>query len=150
MSFSVDANILIYAFNRDSDYYGKATSFIEHIAASNETWAMPWPTVHAFLRITTHTGILSKPLSTDNAWDAINQIISLPEVRLIGEDHEEFQDYYEHLTRSMHLRGNMLPDAHIAALLHVHGVSVLYTNDRDFLKFKGLKIINPLSFKIPG
>ncbi len=144
MSFAVDVNILIYGFNRDSEYHVKASRFIEHVAAQNETWAMPWPTVHAFLRITTHIGILAKPLSPENAWDAIDQIISLPQVQLISEDHEEFRNYYERLIRSMHLRGNAIPDAHIAALLHVHGVSVLYTNDRDFLKFKGVKIVNPL------
>jgi toxin-antitoxin system PIN domain toxin len=144
MSFAVDVNILIYAFNHDSELHIKAASFIEHIAKSNETWAMPWPTVHAFLRITTHPGILLKPLTSDNAWDAIDQIISLPQLYFISEDHEEFRNYYEHLIRSMHFRGNAIPDAHIAALLHIHGVSVFYTNDRDFLKFKGLKISNPL------
>jgi toxin-antitoxin system PIN domain toxin len=144
MSYSVDVNILIYALNSDSELHSKAASFVEHLAGSNETWAMPWPTVHAFLRITTHTGILMKPLTPDSSWDAIGQIISLPQVRLIDENHEEFRDYYEHLTRSMHLRGNAIPDGHLAALLHVHGVSVFYSNDRDFLKFKGIKTINPL------
>jgi uncharacterized protein len=144
MSFAVDVNILIYAFNRDSEFHGKAASFIERIAASNETWAMPWPIVHAFLRITTHPGILSKPLTPEIAWNAIGQIMSLPQMYFISEDHDDFRDYYERLIRSMHFRGNSIPDAHIAALLHIHGVSAFYTNDRDFLKFKGLKTVNPL------
>ena len=144
MSFAVDSNIVIYAFNRDSEFHEKAKSFIESKASMSETWAIPWPTVHAFLRITTHPSILTKPLSCDHAWDAIHQIIDLPHVRLISEDDGQFRDFYERTIRSMHIRGNLLADAHLAALLYTHGISVFYTNDRDFTKFKHLKVRNPL------
>jgi predicted nucleic acid-binding protein len=32
------------------------------------------------------------------------------------------------------VRGNLIPDVHLAAILRQHGVNVLYTNDADFPK----------------
>jgi predicted nucleic acid-binding protein len=41
------------------------------------------------------------------------------------------------------VRGNLVPDAHLAALLRQHGVRRLYTADTDFHRFPFLEVSDP-------
>lgn len=56
-----------------------------------------------------------------------------------------FWNAYRTTTAEVPTRGNLVPDAHLAALLRQHGVKTLYTHDRDFLKFSFLDVRDPLS-----
>ncbi len=49
------------------------------------------------------------------------------------------------LTNDVVMRGNLVPDAHVATIMLQHGVTTIYTNDRDFLKFPDLKIKDPFA-----
>ena len=142
MSFAVDANILIYAFNRDDPHHFKAKELIENLSKRDETWLMPWPVIHAFLRITTHPGILQAPLSPGDAVSAMESLRALPNFQTAGEL-PEFWEIYKNDLLNIPLRGNGVPDAVIANILISHGASTLYTKDRDFLRFKGLKVVEP-------
>jgi toxin-antitoxin system PIN domain toxin len=143
MSFATDTNILLYAINQDSEFHCKAKQFVEEKISGVETWIMPWPVIHAFLRISTHGAIVPRPLSPAQAISIIDQILYLPHVHLIGET-DEFWSYYKKEILGGHLRGGAITDALIAALLKENGVSTIFTADRDFLKFKGIRVINPL------
>jgi uncharacterized protein len=143
MSFSTDTNILLYAINQDSEFHRQAKQFVEDKARGTETWIMPWPVVHAFLRISTHGGILPKPLSPLQAISIIEQLLELPHVHLISET-DQFWPHYKKEIIGGHFRGGAITDALIVALLKEHGVSTIFTADRDFLKFKGIRAINPL------
>jgi predicted nucleic acid-binding protein len=65
-------------------------------------------------------------------------------VRVVSEQ-DGFLDAYRRVARDMSLRGNLVPDAHVAAILLQHGVRTLYTNDRDFRKFESLDVRDPFS-----
>ena len=56
-----------------------------------------------------------------------------------------FLDAYKHIAGEIPVRGNLVPDAHVAAILFQHGVRTLYTNDRDFRKFQSLDVRDPFS-----
>ena len=58
---------------------------------------------------------------------------------------EGFWQTYRGVVEEVPVRGNLVPDAHLAALLRQHGVSVLYTLDRDFHKFRFLEVRDPLT-----
>lgn len=105
---------------------------------------MPWPVVHTFLRISTHGSILPHPLSPTRAIGVVEQLFSLQHVIPVGED-VDFWAPYSHDLRALHLRGNLIPDAHIAALLKQEAVTTLYSRDRDFLRFKGFRVVDPLA-----
>jgi predicted nucleic acid-binding protein len=65
-------------------------------------------------------------------------------VRLLGEE-DGFLDVYREVTGSFPVRGNLVPDAHLSALLKQHGVRTLYTRDGDFRKFAFLDIRDPFA-----
>ena len=143
MSYSLDANILVFASNTASPHYSKATAFLGGCARDPDILCLGWPTVMAYLRLTTHPTIFRQPLTPEEAMKNVNEIISLPHVRMLSED-DKFWDAYQEVTRGQAVRGNMVPDAHLAALLRRHGVDTLYTADADFRRFSFLRVKNPL------
>jgi hypothetical protein len=74
----------------------------------------------------------------------IEMLLNLPQVRFLSEE-EGFWNVYRATTAEVPIRGNLVPDAHLAALLRQHGVKKLYTHDRDFLKFSFLDVRDPLA-----
>ncbi|MDD5674392.1 MAG: PIN domain-containing protein [Chitinivibrionales bacterium] len=143
MSFSVDVNILIYSINKDSEWHTRAKVFLEKMARAPETWVMPWPVAHSFLRITTHAGILPNPLAPSQAVFVLDSLIGQPNIRFVSET-DLFWSAYKKEVLSGHFRGSAISDVIIAAIMKEHGVGTLYTADRDFLRFKGIRSINPL------
>jgi hypothetical protein len=101
-----------------------------------------WPTILAYLRIATYSGIFAAPLTPDDALRNVQSLLDRPHVRALGED-EGFWDVYRAVADDQPLRGNAVADAHVAALLRQHGVATLYTNDADFKRFSFLRVINP-------
>ncbi len=144
MSYSLDVNVLLYASDRSSDRHARARRFVESCAAGPEILCLTWPTLMSYLRIATHPRIFSAPLSPDEALGNISALIALPQVRAVSET-DGFLEAYRHVAGKMPVRGNLVPDAHLAAILFQHGVRTLYTNDRDFLKFKSLDVRDPFS-----
>lgn len=91
----------------------------------------------------THPSIFEPPLTPAQAVGNIEALLSLPHCRAIGKEADHFR-VYQGITRSVPTRGNLVPDAHQAAVLSQHGVVTLYTHDRDFRKFSFLDVRDPL------
>jgi hypothetical protein len=143
MSFAFDVNILLYASDTSSRHHKGARLFIETCIAQRELFYLGWPTVMSYLRIATHPAVFDRPLSPDEAMTNIETLLTLPHARLLSEG-DGFWDVYRTTTSEAPTRGNLVPDAHLAALLRYHGVKTLYTHDRDFLKFPFLDVRDPL------
>jgi toxin-antitoxin system PIN domain toxin len=144
VSYSLDVNILLYASDRSSDRHVDARRFVEACAASPEILCLTWPTLMSYLRIATHPRIFSAPLSPDEALGNVSTLLGLPHVRAVSEL-EGFLDAYNHVIGETSVRGNLVPDAHVVAILFQHGVRTLYSNDRDFRKFPSIDVRNPFS-----
>ena len=144
MSFAVDAIILLYAANASSPANARAVAFLEECTARGELMCLPWPTVMAFLRIGTHPSIFPEPLTCAQAEDYITALLELPHVRTISEL-EGFWSVYQEVSGDVLPRGNLVPDAHLAAILKQNGIIRLFTNDADFRRFSFLEVHYPLS-----
>ena len=142
MSYSVDVNVLLYASDTSSPKHAEAIGFLKQRASDPDLFCIAWSTLIAFLRIATHPGIFAQPLSPDDALRNVESLLSLPRVRLLAEG-EGFLEVYREVTAHFPVRGNLVPDAHLAALLRQHGVRRLYTVDRDFRKFDFLEVADP-------
>jgi toxin-antitoxin system PIN domain toxin len=97
----------------------------------------------AYLRISTHPSIFAAPLSPREAEANIESLLALPRVRVLGEG-DGFWSAYRAVAEAP-IRGNLVPDAHLAALLLEHGVHLLYSRDRDFFKFPTLRVEDPFA-----
>jgi toxin-antitoxin system PIN domain toxin len=142
LSYAVDVNVLLYASDAASPLSKKAGEFLSHCAAGPEVLCVAWLTLASYLRLSTHPAIFASPLAPDQAESNVESLVQLAHVRVLSEQ-EGFWNAYKETTRGLSIRGNDVPDAHLAALLRQHGVTTLYTNDRDFLKYSFLRVRNP-------
>lgn len=142
MSFALDVNLLLYASDATSPWNRRAVDFLEACADKNEVFCVAWPTVMGYLRMATHPAVFDRPLTHEDALRNVERLLSLPHVRVLSEG-EGFLEIYRDTVRNVPTRGNLVPDAHLAALLRQHGVRMLYTRDRDFMKFDFLEVRDP-------
>jgi toxin-antitoxin system PIN domain toxin len=141
LSVTVDTNILLYAANVDDDIHGRARELLERLARGPDLLYLFWPTIMGFLRIVTHPAIFPDPTPTQQAIAAITAMLERPNVRAPAEG-AGFWELYRS-TAGEHTRGNHVPDAHLAALMRQHGVTVIYTRDRDFRRYDGIESRDP-------
>ena len=144
MSYSFDANILLYASDESSEFHARAQVFLNDRQADSDILCLTWPVLMAFQRIATHPSIFSNPMSAETAWGNVQQLLKLPRARVIQETASVALDYAE-VSKSAGIYGNLVPDAHIATILRQHGVRRFYTADTDFKKFGFLEVVNPLA-----
>lgn len=144
MSYSVDVNVLLYASDRSSRRFEAARQFLDSCVASPEVFCLAWPTLMSYVRIATHPRIFTTPLSPAEAMNNIDALLGLPHVRAISE-REGFLDAFAHVVSGVTVRGNLVPDAHVATILFQHGVRTLYSKDRDFTKFESLDVRDPFA-----
>ena len=143
----LDANLLIYAVNRDAPLHAKAKAWIESALSGGETVAFTWIALLAFLRLTTRPGLFHKALPLETVFDLIDSWLAQPAATLIhpGPRHH-------HVLRTLLVPlgtgGNLTSDAHLAALAIEHRAE-LCSSDGDFARFAGLRWRNPLAGKNP-
>ena len=142
MSYSIDANVLLHASNSSAPQCEPAQRFLAEKLAEPEMLYLAWPTAMAYLRIATHPRIFEAPLQPKQALANLRALLNQPRVRTVGEKTGFLEDYAE-LTGQWPVRGNLVPDAHLATLLHQHGIRTLYTHDSDFKKFDFLESRRP-------
>jgi toxin-antitoxin system PIN domain toxin len=142
MSQTIDTNILIYATHTASPFHQRARALVEHLVAGPALAYILWPVVLGYLRIVTHPTILESPLSSDDAISNVENVISPAHIRVAGEV-DDFWAAFQRVTAETKPRGKLVPDAHLVALMNVHGVSTIWTHDRDFRKFSRITAKDP-------
>ena len=144
MSFAIDVNILLYASDSRSPLHARASAFLHECVSGAEVFCLGWVTIMSYLRMSTHPAIFDRPLSHQEAVSNVEALLSTRHCRVISED-DGFWEVYREVTADVPTRGNLVPDAHLAALLRQHGVVTVYTHDRDFRKFAFLNVRDPLA-----
>lgn len=140
--YILDANILIYAYNPKSSESAKCTSWLTDKLNNFPAVGIPWVTINAFIRITTNHRAFINPLSIKEATDIITEILSLPSV-INPKENQDFWGIYSNQLTVNKVTGPLVSDAYLAALSILHGATLVST-DKDFLRFRDVKLENPL------
>lgn len=139
----VDANLLLYAVDESSAHNSAAASWLEDALAGDSRVGLPWQTIGAFLRIATHPRVAENPLPCSEAWRYVADWLAVPVV-WIPPATETTARVYGKMCEEVEITGNLVPDAQLAALAVEYGVE-LASADTDFMRFPGLRWVNPLS-----
>ena len=140
---AVDTNILVYVHREDSPWHEHAYARLSALAEGRAAWAIPWPCLHEFLAIVTHPQIYNPPSPLERALAQVEAWLEAPGLVLLAETGNYWPELRATLTAGR-LAGPQVHDARIAALCSLHGIEELWTADRDFGRFPGLKVSNPL------
>ncbi|MGD0835446.1 MAG: type II toxin-antitoxin system VapC family toxin [Polyangia bacterium] len=138
----LDANILLYAYDRSYRQHDRARRWLEDALTGSVPVAFCWPTILAFLRISTNPRAVSRPLETSTAYRIVDGWLAVPMATLLLPTDRHWE-ILEKMLVAGQARGPLISDAHLAALAMEHGAT-LVTNDRDFARFAGLRVEYPL------
>lgn len=137
----VDANVLIHAVNEGSREHTTARDWLRQALFGSEAVAFAWTVALAFLRLSTHPAVFPRPLSAGRA-------VSILETWLEGPPAVTIEPTRRHLALMSGLlqragtAGNLVADAHLAALALEHGATIV-SFDRDFARFEGVALHRP-------
>jgi toxin-antitoxin system PIN domain toxin len=138
----VDANVLIYAHDINSQFHEPARDWLETALNGTRRVGIPWQSLTAFMRIVTHPRALRDPMTPDEAWSFVEDWLDAATTWTPqpGRAHREILG---RLMRDLDLRANLVSDAVLAALCIEHGL-VMVSADSDFARFTEISWINPV------
>lgn len=139
----VDANLLIYAANLDAVEHERSRQWLDQQLSGPTRVGLPWPSLLAFMRISSNPAILRHPLTPADAWRQVRTWLE-SDVAWIPVPGDRHADILERVLEAPLTTSRLIADAHLAALAVEHGLT-LCSADGDFAKFSGLKWLNPLA-----
>jgi uncharacterized protein len=140
---AVDTNILVYAHRQDSPFHDQAKLCVEQLSEAGRDWALPWPCIHEFLAVVTNGRAFRKPSTLNEATGQIDAWLEAPSLVLLSESARYWTTLHA-LLIGTRTSGPQVHDARIAAICIDYGVEELWSADRDFSRFAGIKVVNPL------
>ena len=138
----VDANLLIYSYDSDSPHHKKSRAWVEQTFSSAEPVGLPWQTVTAFLRVITNRKLPGSRLTVEQAAQPVDEWLAQPNVRMLAPGDEHWSELKRMMVEGR-ASGPLVSVAELVALTVEHA-GVLYSADRDFARFPGLRWKNPL------
>lgn len=138
---AVDTNVIVYAHREETPQHKQAKAWLTSLAEGATPWGIPVFCVGEFIRVVTHPRLFDPPSKIDDALAALANLLESPsfEVLMPGPHYVEL---FSECVRQADARGNLVFDAQIAALCRESGYTTLLTLDRDFARFRGLKLLS--------
>ena len=132
----VDANVLLYAVNRDAVHHERSRRWIDGALSGEDTVAFAWIALLAFVRLSTKVGLFPVPLTVDQAMDRVDAWVGAGPA-VVVEPTAHHGTILRALLHSVGVGGNLVSDAHLAALAIEHRCGIL-SFDNDFARFPGV------------
>ncbi len=141
----LDANILLYAYVEELPQHQKTAEWVENVLSDHtDAIAIAWICATAFLRIATNKRIFKRPWSIAEASERLDELLDHRMVQTIGPTARHWS-IYSKIIKDMNLSGDVVMDAHIAAIAVEHDAHIA-SADKDFRRFSDyVKIIDPLA-----
>jgi uncharacterized protein len=140
---SIDANLLIYAHVSSFAQHPPARHWLDERLNGSTAVGLPWPSLLAFLRLVTNPRVFESPESTLDAWRQVVAWLECENV-WVPQPTERHRELVGELLALPGIQGNLIPDAHMAALAMEHGLTLCST-DGDFARFPDLRWLNPIA-----
>jgi hypothetical protein len=138
----IDVNVLVYAYRQDTRDHPSYRRWLGECVGADEAYGMADLVLSGFLRVVTHPGIFHLPTPLEQALVFVDKLRSRPNCVPVapGPRHWEI---FTRLCLTAAAKGNLIPDAYLAALAIESG-SEWITTDRDYSRFPGLRWRHPL------
>ena len=139
----VDANLLLYAYDTSSDRHERARQWLRSVLVSDDEIRFALMTLLAFVRIASNPSVFERPMRPEEAIAVVSELLERPNVSL-AEPTARHWSLLADVARDGQARGSQVMDAHLAVLAIEHGAT-LYTTDRDFARYRGLRLVDPMT-----
>lgn len=138
-----DVNVLVLAHRKDQDGHEAMRDWLADEVNSEQPFALADLAVAGFLRVVTHPRVFADPTPLREALRFLDGLFEQPTCVSVaaGERHWEI---VRQVIVDADARGNLVPDAHLAAIAIEHGATVA-TRDRGFARFARVRWLDPLA-----
>ncbi len=133
----IDVNVLVYAHRQDAPNHAEFRRWLEGVMQSDRAYAVSEIILTGFLRIVTHPRVFRTPTPLNQAIAFTHDVRDQPNCVIVQPGRRHW-DIFTRLCRSVGARGNLVPDAYLAALAIESGCEWI-TTDRDYARFEGLR-----------
>jgi len=138
-----DVNVLVYAFRRESGRHEEYREWLDTTVSGPGAYALADLVLSGFVRVVTHPRVFARPESVESAFDFVERLRLRPNCVLVSPGPRHWS-IFQDLCRKVEAKGNLVPDAYLAALAIENGCDCI-TADRDYARFPGLKWRHPLA-----
>jgi toxin-antitoxin system PIN domain toxin len=138
-----DVNVLVYAHREDSPNHRAYREWLESAINSDQAYGITDIVLSGFLRVVTHPRVFNPPSTIEQALAFVHNVRNQPNCVIIRPGPRHWA-IFEELCRAANVKGNLVPDAFLAALAIESG-SEWITTDRDYSRFPGLSWRHPLN-----
>ena len=137
-----DVNVLVHAHRRDSPEHELNRDWLDRHASGDDPIGVPDFVLSGFIRVVTHPRVYSQPSSVSDALRAAERLRDAPSFVPIAAGVRHWS-IFSRLCEQTPATGNLVPDAHIVALMLENGVRTIWTHDRDYRRFRGIEVSDP-------
>jgi toxin-antitoxin system PIN domain toxin len=137
----LDVNILVYAHRADAARHSRYRSWLKHVVATEPAFGIAELVLSGFLRVVTHPKVFQVPSPLDTALAFAEELRDHPNCILVSPGRQHWE-IFTRLCRTAGAKGNLVPDAYLAALAIESGAEWV-TTDRAYARFPGLRFRNP-------
>jgi uncharacterized protein len=141
----VDTNVFVYAADADSAFHRACRTWLERQQKLTEAWYTTWPILYEFVRVTTHPRVMRRPWSAMAAMKFVKALLSSPGLQMLVPSENHALVIERLIAEIPHLAGNVIHDAHTAALMREHGIRRICTRNAEFHRFAFLEVIDPMA-----
>ena len=139
----IDVNVLVYAHRADAPDHGAYFDWLAGVVNGEQAFGVADQILSGFLRVVTHPRVFTPPSSFQAARTFADQLRDQPHAVRIAPGPRHWAIFMK-LCEKGGAKGNLIPDAYLAALAIEHGCEWI-TTDRDFARFPGLRWRHPLA-----
>lgn len=139
-----DVNVLVYAYRREAEDHDAYAAWLTALVAGQDELALVDHCLTGFLRIVTNPRILADPAPISDALTFVDRLRDARRGRPVAATRATWDVLAGHISEDRGIRGNLVPDAYLAALAVSHGCR-LATADRGFGRFPGLEFFDPVA-----
>lgn len=141
--FVVDTNVLVYAANSSSPHHAPCRKALDSWRRGTAAWYATWPILYEFLRVTTHSRVLSPPWPMAQAWAFVESLLASPGFGVMLPTSRHAAVAAQVVKDLPHVGGNVIHDLHTATLMREHGIRAIQTLDNDFHRFPWVEVLDP-------
>jgi uncharacterized protein len=138
-----DVNVLVYAHREDAPDHPAYRDWLRKLLDDDRAYGVSDLVLSGFLRVVTHPRVFDPPTPLARALAFADLVRSQPNAVPIAPGPRHW-DIFVSLCDRAGVKGNLVPDAYLAALAIESG-SEWVTTDRDYARFPGLRWSHPLS-----
>ncbi|MFY9233649.1 MAG: type II toxin-antitoxin system VapC family toxin [Fimbriimonadaceae bacterium] len=138
-----DINLLVYAYDSTSPYHEASRKWWEETVNGERPVGIPWAVILGFMRLVTHPRVFGNPMAISDAMDVVETWLDQPTISVLDPGTQHWR-VLSGLLKEVQLGGKLVSDAHLAAVAREYRAE-LATNDRDFDRFAGIGLSNPIA-----